>query len=263
MLVDGHVEERWKQTTFSMILKTRDLTYQSWELATIDDLSITCKICARMVYKRVKPILEAQQSKDQIGFRSSVGVDDAFPVVETVCSKSMEWSVPMWCASLDLRTAFDRIEYNALFGVLKVHGVPHPFLKLIASLYYDQVGLAQGNKFPIKRDVKQGDVPNPLLFNAGLEHAMREWKLRVQHYGPHCGDDELLTNVRYADDLMLYARSYNDPARMVECLVQEWAAVGLNLNISKTKILTTENLNRPMFLHTGGTMIEILHGGQK
>ena len=28
-----------------------------------------------------------------------------------------------------------------------------------------------------------------------LEHAMREnGKLRVQHCGPHCGDDELLTN---------------------------------------------------------------------
>ena len=54
-----------------------------------------------LVYKRLKPILEVQQSKDQIGFRSSVGVDDAFAVFENVCSKSMEWSVPMWCASLD------------------------------------------------------------------------------------------------------------------------------------------------------------------
>ena len=87
-----------------------------------------------MVYKRVKPILEAQQSKDQIGFRSSVGVDDAFAVFENVCSKSMEWSVPMWCASLDLRKAFDRIEYNALFDALKVQGVPYAYLKLIASL---------------------------------------------------------------------------------------------------------------------------------
>ena len=33
-------------------------------------------------------------------FRSSVGVDDAFAVSENVCSKSMEWSVPMWCARL-------------------------------------------------------------------------------------------------------------------------------------------------------------------
>ena len=75
------------------------------------------------------------------------------------------------------------------------------------TLYHDQVGLVQGRQFPIKRGVKQGDVLSPLLFNAGLEPAMRKWKLRIQHCGLHCGHNELLTNVRYADDLMLYARS--------------------------------------------------------
>ena len=46
-------------------------------------------------------------TKDQIEFRSFVGVDDAFAVFENACSKSMEWSVPIWCANLDLRKDFD------------------------------------------------------------------------------------------------------------------------------------------------------------
>ena len=37
---------------------------------------------------------------------------------------------------------------------------------------------------------------------------------------------ELLTNVRYADDRLLYARSDTDRATMVECLVEELAAAG-------------------------------------
>ena len=78
---------------------------------------------------------------------------------------------------------------------------------LEASLYHDPVGLIQGREFPIKRGVKQSNVLSPLLFNAGLDYTMRKWKFRVQHCGLHCADDELLTNVRYADDLMLYARS--------------------------------------------------------
>ena len=189
-------------------------------------------------------------------------MDDVFAVFENVCPKSMEWSVPMWCASLDLRETFDRIEYNALFDALKVQGVPYAYLKLIASLYHGQVGLVQGRQFPIKPGVKQRDVLSPLLFNAGLEHAMRKWKLRIQHCGLHCGHNELLTNVRYADDLMLYARSDSDLPSMAECLVEELAAVGLNLNTSKTKILTTESLKAPMFLAIGGDRIEVLHGEQ-
>ena len=101
--------------------------YESWELATIGDPEYHILFFSRMVYTRVKPILEDQQSKDQVGFRSSAGVDDAFAVFEKICSKSMGSSVPMWCASSDLRKAFDRIEYNALFDAMKVQGVPHAY----------------------------------------------------------------------------------------------------------------------------------------
>ena len=117
LLVDSNVEEKWKQTTLSMIPKTRDLTnLRNWRPLAI--LNITYNIFSSYGYKCVKPVLEARQSKDQIGFRSFVGVDDAFAVFENVCSKSMVWSVPIWCASLGLRKALYRIEYNALFDAL-------------------------------------------------------------------------------------------------------------------------------------------------
>ena len=99
MLVDGHIEEKWKQTTLSMTPKTGDFTNPgNWRPLAI--LNITYKMFTAMVYRRVKPILETQQSKGQIRFRYFVGVDDAFAVFENVCAKSMEWSVPIWCASL-------------------------------------------------------------------------------------------------------------------------------------------------------------------
>ena len=56
--------------------------------------------------------------------------------------------------------------------------------------------------------MKQGDVIAPLLFYAGLEHAMRKWKLRLTHCGFDLGNGEILTNVRCADDLMLYAKHW-------------------------------------------------------
>ena len=65
------------------------------------------------------------QAQSQSQSRPPVGVDDAFAVFENV------WSVPMWCASLDLRKAFDRIEYNALIDVLKVGGIPFAYFKFL------------------------------------------------------------------------------------------------------------------------------------
>ena len=56
----------------------------------------------------------------------------------------------------------------------------------------------------------------------------RSSKISVQHCEPHCGDDELLTSVRYGDDdSMLYARGDADLASMVENLVEELAVVRL------------------------------------
>ena len=105
MLVDGHVGEKWKHTSFSMIPKTGDPTNPG-NRRPLAILNITYKILTRMVYKRVKPILEAQQSKGQIKFRSSVGVDDAVAVFEKMCVRNL-WNglsrcgVPVWiCGKL-------------------------------------------------------------------------------------------------------------------------------------------------------------------
>ena len=42
-----------------------------------------------------------------------------------------------------------------------------------------------------------------MLFNAALECALRKWKGKCEHHGIAMGHPERLTNIRYADDLML------------------------------------------------------------
>ena len=89
---------------------------------------------------------------------------------------------------------------------------------------------------------------------------MRKWKLRLQHCGFDLGNGEYLTNLRYADDLMLYAKHWDELIFMMETVIVESSAVGLHLNTSKTKVLTTTALTGPMFLDVGGDMIEAVHG---
>ena len=59
---------------------------------------------------------------------------------------------------------------------------------------------------------------------------------------------------------MLYAKHCDELAFMMELLIEELSAVGLHLNTSKTKILTTTALADRMFLDVGGDMIEVVHG---
>ena len=72
-----------------------------------------------------------------------------------------------------------------------------------------------------------------------------------------------MTNTRYADDILLYARSLEELQRMAELLIVELKFVGLELNASKTKILHADSGNADVIFDVAeidGAFVEILHG---
>ena len=142
-------------------------------------------------------------------------------MLENVIGKSIEFAIPLWMVSLDMRKAFDRIEFIPLFDALRQQHVPESYIALLAVLYSNQCGIVNGSdKFEIKRGVKQGDVISAMLFNAGLEMAFRRWKLRLKEHGILLSAQHpRLTNLRYADDMMIFATSPTELAEMTEYLV--------------------------------------------
>ena len=99
---------------------------------------------------------------------------------------------------------------------------------------------------------------SPALFNAGLELALARWKCNLSSHGLHVGGTERLTNIQYADDILLYAKSLEELVFMMESLVHELTKVGLQLSSAKTKIFTTQALTKPLFVEVGGEMVEVL-----
>ena len=199
-------------------------------------LKVTYKIFSKMLCSRLQPLHESYQSPDQVGVRPHRGTDHAFAVFDTICGKSVEWKCNLWFASLDVKKAFDRMEHNALFAALAKQGVESSYIQLLKALYLGQTGSVHGSRrFRITRGVKQGDVLSPLLFNAGLEAAIQSWKSRIADCGIHVGHTERLTNIRFADDLMVYSKSSSELAYMLEVLSEELLKVGLQPNPQKNQ----------------------------
>jgi len=259
MLVKGELDSSWHRTLFTMIPKSGSRKDPAnWRPIAV--LRVSYKIFSRLIHQRLRPILEEQQSHDQRGFRPNCSVEDAFLVFEGVTEKCIEWNIPLWMASLDLRKAFDRVEYPALFEALQAQGVPPAYLALLAEMYRGQSGhLREAEDFQIGRGVKQGDIISPLLFNAALECAMRRWKDKIGTDGLPVGERNVLTNIRYADDLMIYATSWEELVRMLEALVEELQAIGLHLNQKKSKIFTTSS-RKPTMIEVAGEFVEVLDG---
>ena len=78
-----------------------------------------------------------------------------------------------------------------------------------------------GRPLNIQRGVKHGDIVGPILFNAAPDCALRKRKGKCEHHGIAMGHYEQLTNIRYADDLMLYSRSFPALGEMLETLSWE------------------------------------------
>ena len=94
---------------------------------------------------------------------------------------------------------------------------------LLEMLYQKQIGIFEEHIFPINRGVRQGDVLSPVLFNAVLEHAMAEWKKQLALEGFAISEDSSkprLTNIRYADDILLFAQSLDESIYLFESLAK-------------------------------------------
>ena len=173
----------WKETVFTMLPKAGDLKDPSnWRPIAI--LQVCYKIFARLLYNRLKGVLEHEQTDEQMGLRPHRSTVDALLILEPIVGQSLEYRMPLWFASLDLRKAFDRLEWGQLFQALELQGVPDQYRHLLAALYDDQASTIPNlGSLCIRRGVKQGDIISPLLFKIALQFAVDNWKTR--HLNDH------------------------------------------------------------------------------
>ena len=106
-----------------------------------------------MIHQRLIPYLDPQISNEQMGFWTACGVDEALMTLDCMVGASLEWNLPLWTLSVDLRKAFDKLEHNALLDSLTELGLPDKYIVLPKRIYSDQVGVVDGTSFSICRGV--------------------------------------------------------------------------------------------------------------
>ena len=216
---------------------------------------------ARLLYNRLEPILDQEQPPQQAGFRRKFSTDDHL--------FTDEWQLPLWTATLDFKKAFDTVSHTALWNALAAQNVPGNYITLITKLYADQTGTVHTDKasreFNIQRGTKQGDPLSSLLFNALSEHIFRRcqptWERR--DYGLELSSGcRRLTDLRFADDVILFGTSLRQVSALLTDIQREALATGLELHPDKTKILHNQRQRRtrrkPDIANINNLQIEIL-----
>ena len=92
--------------------------------------------------------------------------------------------------------------------------------------------------FKIGKEVRQGCILSPCLFNFYAEYIMRNAGLDETQAGiKNAGRN--INNFRYADDTTLMAESKEDLKSLLMKVKEESEKVGLKLNIQNTKIMAS------------------------
>ena len=166
--------------------------------------------------------------------------------------------------------AFDSISHNSIWEALLSCKVDHGYVCLLRKIYKDQKASVQTDEeseiFDIQKCSKQGDPMSSLLFNTVLQYALKNVIQRWQKkkgMGIYLSDQDrdCLTNLRFADDVMLFATS-KEQIRNTLCEFKDATEkVGLRIHPDKTKILSNQsnmNSDTKRDIKNGEMSIEIL-----
>ena len=100
-------------------------------------------------------------------------------LITELCS---EWRSELRLGLIDFEKAFDTVEHDVLWEVLKEQGLHLDYIDIMKRLYDGQTAYVQAGaasrRFPLLRGVKQGDPVSALLFIAVMEQCFRSLKKR-------------------------------------------------------------------------------------
>ena len=159
-------------------------------------------------------------------------------------SKKQESSRKTSISAFDYAKAFDCVDHNKLWKILKEMGIPDHLTCLLRNLYASheatvRTGHGTTDWFHIGKGVYQGCILSPCLFNLYAEYIMRNAGLEEAQAGIKIAGGNI-NNLRYADDTTLIAESEEELRSLLMKVKEESEKVGLKLNIQKIKIMASD-----------------------
>ena len=122
-------------------------------------------------------------------------------------------------------------------------GIPDHLIYLLRNLYAGHEATVRTKHrttdcFQIGKEVRQGCILSPCLFNLHAECIMRNAELDEAQAGNKIPGRKI-SNLRYAEDTTLMTESEEDLKSLLMEVKEESKKVGLKVNVQKTKIMTS------------------------
>ena len=165
----------------------------------------------KVLQARLQQYVNHELPDVQAGFRKGRGTRDQIPNIRWVMEKAREFQKNIYFCLIDYTKAFDCVDHNKLWKILKEMRISDHLTCLLRNLYAGQEATVRTRHgttdwFQIGKVVCQGCILSPCLFNFYAEYIMRNTGLEEAQAGIKIAGRNI-NNLIYADDTTLMAES--------------------------------------------------------
>ena len=155
----------WKRSAFTPVPKKGNAKECS-NYCTIALISHASKLMLKIFQARLQQYVNHELSNVQAGFRKGRGTRDQIANICWIIEKAKEFQKNFYFWFIDYVKAFDCVDHNKLWKILKEKGIPDHLTCLLRNLYAGQeatvrVGHGTTDWFPIGKGVHQGYTLSP------------------------------------------------------------------------------------------------------
>ena len=159
-----------------------------------------------------------------------------------IIEKAREFQRNIYFCFTDYAVAFDFLDHNKQWKILKETGILDHLTCLLRNLYAGQEATVRNGHgttdwLQIGKEVCQGCILSPCLFNLYEEHFMRNAGLDEAQAGIKVAGRNI-NNLQYANETTLMAESEELKSLLMK-VKEESEEIGSKLNIPKTKIMAS------------------------
>src|SRR5574337_59776 len=145
---------------------------------TIALISRTSKVMLKILQARLQQYVNCKLPDVQAGFRKGRGTRDQIANIRWIIQKAREFQKNISFWFIDYAKAFDCVDLNKLWKILKERGIPEHLTCLLRNLYAGQettvrTGYGTTDWFQIGNGLHQGCILLSCLFNLYAEYIMK------------------------------------------------------------------------------------------
>ncbi|KAI3359104.1 hypothetical protein L3Q82_002647 [Scortum barcoo] len=191
-------------------------------------LSLPGKVYARVLERRIRPIVDPRIQEEQCGFRPGRGTLDQLYTLHRVLEGLWEFAQPVHMCFVDLEKAFDRVPRGILWGC--------------APRVWGPGAFAKGCSVSVRPEQELGSHCRQISRRSQGPEGVR--------FGNH-----RISSLLFADDVVLMASSGQDLQHVLERFAAECEAAGMRISTSKSEAMVLDRKRVACPLQVGGEVL--------